>query len=58
MKTAMYDIDLCTGVNCPKRNTCRRYLIWKNTQKPIMAWWVEPQSNNCTNYLLTKPKTN
>lgn len=54
----MYDIDLCTGVNCPKRNTCRRYLIWKNTQKPIMAWWVEPQSNNCTNYLLTKPKTN
>lgn len=49
----MKDIDLCSGVGCPLREKCKRYLLgFKSSRPNKVVWWLEPKFNNgkCKNY--------
>lgn len=52
----MKDISLCTGDNCPVKDKCLRYQLYKrllNNPDGLVHWHVEPQYNKgCVNFLL------
>ena len=52
----MNDTDLCSGLFCPLKFSCRRYLsIPLQTPKKKLLWWVDPaydkKTDKCKLYL-------
>jgi hypothetical protein len=46
-KEKMIDITKCSGENCPKKNTCTRYMMTM-TQKE--CWWIDARDCISTEY--------
>ena len=54
----MNDISLCSGIACPIKNECMRFILSKKLNGNRYAWWVEPSYDGEKCKLLIQQQVN